>query len=69
MADAAAKIDPTEALIGGRDVPGGGWSQAAREDAMARLRRMGVHCINAAPHEITTDLLNQYTELKRRELF
>ena len=42
MAEAATNMDLTEDLIGGRDLPGGGWSHAAREDALARLRSMGV---------------------------
>ncbi|MFK7835761.1 MAG: SufD family Fe-S cluster assembly protein [Sulfitobacter sp.] len=42
MADAAAKLNPTEALIAGREVSAKGWSKTAREDALSRLRAMGV---------------------------
>jgi len=40
-----------------------------RELVILRLQRLGVHCIDAPPHAVTTDLLNQYLEIKRRELF
>ena len=42
MAAVAEKLDPTEALIAGRALPGSGWSKAAREEALARLRQMGL---------------------------
>jgi Fe-S cluster assembly protein SufD len=42
MADAAAKTDPTEAKIESLSMPGGTWSAPAREDAIARLRVMGL---------------------------
>ena len=42
MADAAAKTDPTEALISSLAMPEGTWARAAREDALARLRAMGL---------------------------
>jgi len=42
MADAAEKLSPTEAMIAGLAMPGKGWSKAAREDALARLRVMGL---------------------------
>ena len=42
MGEAAAQLNPTEALIAGRELPGKGWSRVAREDALSRLRAMGV---------------------------
>ena len=42
MADAAAKTDLTEAKIESLSMPGGTWSAPAREDAIARLRVMGL---------------------------
>ena len=42
MADAAAKTDPTEAMIASLDMPDGTWARPAREDALARLRSMGL---------------------------
>jgi len=42
MADAAAKSDPTEAMIASLSMPAGGWSAAARADALAQLRAMGL---------------------------
>lgn len=42
MTALAEKTNPTEALISGRDGAVKGWSKAARTDALARLRTMGV---------------------------
>ncbi len=42
MADAATKPNPTEALIASRTMPASTWAAAAREDALARLRVMGL---------------------------
>jgi Fe-S cluster assembly protein SufD len=42
MADAAQKTDPTEAMIASLAMPTGTWAAAAREDALARLRTMGL---------------------------
>ncbi|MEM6304477.1 MAG: SufD family Fe-S cluster assembly protein [Pseudomonadota bacterium] len=42
MAAPAAKQDPTEALIEQHPVAAKGWSVAARENALERLRQMGV---------------------------
>jgi uncharacterized protein (DUF58 family) len=39
-----------------------------RERVMARLRRVGVQCVDAAPDELSTRLLNRYLDIKRREL-
>ena len=42
MADAAAKTEPTEALISSLSMPEGTWAKSLREDALARLRAMGL---------------------------
>jgi Fe-S cluster assembly protein SufD len=42
MADAAVQANPTEALIASLEMPKGTWVQPAREDALARLRTMGL---------------------------
>ena len=42
MAEAQLKETPTEAMIAALDMPQGGWSHAAREDALARVRAMGL---------------------------
>jgi Fe-S cluster assembly protein SufD len=42
MAAPALKQDATEAMIAAHDLPAQGWSKAAREDALARLRAMGL---------------------------
>ncbi len=42
MAMAQTRPDPTEARIAGLTRPTGGWSEAARSDALARLRQMGL---------------------------
>ncbi len=39
-----------------------------RELVLARLRRAGVQCVDAAPSQISTRLLNRYLDIKRREL-
>ncbi|HEX9052748.1 MAG TPA: DUF58 domain-containing protein [Anaeromyxobacter sp.] len=39
-----------------------------RERVLARLRRLGVLCVDAAPGELSTRLLNRYLDVKRREL-
>jgi len=39
-----------------------------REGVLARLRRMGVLCVDAGPDGISTRLLNRYLDVKRREL-
>ena len=39
-----------------------------RERVIARLRRMGVLCVDAAPGDVSARLLNRYLEVKRREL-
>lgn len=39
-----------------------------REVVLRRLARLGVHCIDVPPGRVTTDLLNRYLEVKRREL-
>lgn len=42
MADAAVKTDPTEAMIASLEMPAGTWVRSAREEALARLRSMGL---------------------------
>lgn len=42
MALPQPKIDATEARIAALDLPSGGWSEAARKDALARVRAMGL---------------------------
>jgi uncharacterized protein (DUF58 family) len=39
-----------------------------RERVLSRLRRVGVQCVDAAPGELSTRLLNRYLDIKRREL-
>jgi uncharacterized protein (DUF58 family) len=39
-----------------------------REGVLARLRRMGVLCVDAAPAALSTRLVNRYLDVKRREL-
>jgi len=39
-----------------------------RERVLARLRRLGVQCVDAAPGAVTTRLVNRYLDIKRREL-
>ena len=42
MADLATKTDPTEAMIASLVLPAATWAATAREDALARLRTMGL---------------------------
>jgi uncharacterized protein (DUF58 family) len=39
-----------------------------REKVVLRLRRMGIHCIDAPPDAVGPALLNRYLDIKRREL-
>ncbi len=39
-----------------------------RERVLARLRRMGVLCLDAAPGQLSASLVNRYLDVKRREL-
>jgi uncharacterized protein (DUF58 family) len=39
-----------------------------RDLVLRRLVRLGVHTIDAPPQRVTTDLLNRYLDVKRREL-
>lgn len=39
-----------------------------REAVLHRLRRAGVHCIDAPPRQVEARLINRYLEIKRREL-
>ncbi len=40
-----------------------------REVVLKKLTRLGVRCIDVPPGQVTTDLLNRYLDIKRRELF
>ena len=42
MADAALKTSTTEARLASLDMPSGGWSEAARKDALSRVIAMGL---------------------------
>jgi hypothetical protein len=35
---------------------------------LVRLRRQGVHCIDAPPEQVSSHLINRYLDIKRREL-
>jgi uncharacterized protein (DUF58 family) len=39
-----------------------------RRVVLERLKRLGVHCLEAPHNQIGTDLLNRYLDIKRREL-
>lgn len=39
-----------------------------RERVLARLRRMGIQCVDAAPGTVSTKLVSRYLDIKRREL-
>ena len=39
-----------------------------RERVLARLRRMGVACVDAAPGQVSARLVSRYLDVKRREL-
>jgi uncharacterized protein (DUF58 family) len=39
-----------------------------RERVLARLRRMGVQCLDASPGQVSSTLVNRYLDVKRREL-
>ncbi|BDG04583.1 DUF58 domain-containing protein [Anaeromyxobacter oryzae] len=38
-----------------------------RERVLARLRRMGIQCVDAAPGQVSAQLVNRYLDIKRRE--
>jgi uncharacterized protein (DUF58 family) len=38
-----------------------------REVVLSRLRRLGIHVIEASPREVSTRLINSYLDIKRRE--
>ena len=40
-----------------------------REMVLRRLRRRGIHCIDARPDQVSAELVDQYLEFKRREFF
>ncbi len=39
-----------------------------REHVLARLRRLGILCVDAAPGAVSSRLVNRYLEVKRREM-
>ncbi len=39
-----------------------------RARVIARLRRMGIQCLDAAPGQVSAGLVNRYLDIKRREL-
>ena len=39
-----------------------------RERVIARLRRFGVQCVDAAPAQVSARLVNRYLDIKRREM-
>jgi len=39
-----------------------------REGVLRRLKRLGIHTVDALPGRVSSDLLNRYLEVKRREL-
>ena len=39
-----------------------------RAAALLRLQRIGVHVVDASPAQVSTELVNRYLEIKRREL-
>lgn len=39
-----------------------------RERVLARLRRFGVQCVDAAPAQVSSRLVNRYLEIQRREM-
>lgn len=39
-----------------------------RDSVLRRLRRLGVHCVDAPPAGVSARLVNRYLELRRREL-
>jgi uncharacterized protein (DUF58 family) len=39
-----------------------------RERVLARLRRMGIACVDASPGQVSSRLVNRYLDIKRREL-
>lgn len=65
LAQAAAPPDSTEAL--NRAVVAGDLLRD-RDLAVRRLARLGVHCIDAAPGEVSTRLIDHYLLVKRKEL-
>ena len=42
MAEAATKQTPTQAMIGSLEMPQGGWTEAARKDALSRVQAAGL---------------------------
>jgi uncharacterized protein (DUF58 family) len=65
---ATAAAEPSDLDRLSRAVVAGDFERE-RDLVLRRLRRMGIHCLDAPPARITADLLNRYLELKRRELY
>ena len=42
MAEAAQEMTVTQARLTSLDMPNGGWSEAARKDALSRVEAMGL---------------------------
>jgi uncharacterized protein (DUF58 family) len=62
-----AAAEPIEAEDVARSVVASGLLRE-RELVLTRLRRMGVHIVEAPADRIGPDVLNAYLELKRRDL-
>ena len=68
--------DAGEFYLGGRQIPTGlgrlslqlGDFAREREVVLQRLRRLGIHSIDAPPEHVSVALLNRYLDIKRREL-
>jgi uncharacterized protein (DUF58 family) len=63
----AATATPTSAETLSRAVVAGDLVRE-REVVLMRLRRLGIHCIDAPAKKVSTELVNRYLEIKRREL-
>jgi uncharacterized protein (DUF58 family) len=65
--DAAALARPRRLGDVYRSVVASGFVRE-RERVVARLRRMGVQCVDATPAEVSARLVNRYLDIKRRGL-
>ena len=64
---AAAEQAPISAAALSRAVVAGDLVRE-REVVLRRLRRLGIQCIEAPAEHVSTELINRYLEIKRREL-
>jgi uncharacterized protein (DUF58 family) len=64
----AAALAPPRRLSGLYRAAGAADLVRERERVLARLRRMGVSCVDAAPGQVSARLVSRYLEVKRREL-